>query len=508
MNFGKIKVFFLCGISSLILTACSTVENSHRQKNDMMYAYYQGNNQAVIDEINYKLREPHWYNTSVVNSVDEVMWRLEAGSMNFHLGRFDESIEQFRIAEDLIEEYDERAIISFKAAGSEFGMTLTNLNVLPYRGFCRDRIALSFYKALAYLGSRNTQRNARNAYLAQLRRLRDEHKKVQEDYAKFFEMEEAEIKAAKAKNPDAAKKFDGNGNSGAMSVATQNADFAAALEDAKTVANRGYGNFLNPAAIFLSGLGCILDNNNYENARIEFKRLYEAMPNNPVFQKYYVTALKRVGMKIPAELQQVKPFDFSLGNDCVYVISAHGRSAALKQIAVYFPIMTAWPVCEFYASPFKTLNAGADGKSYPGMILADMDGVFAQEFQERLPGMITRIVLSTMIKEAAYYGSLAAVWASNMDPIVKVCVATGIIIGGTIYRTAMNTADTRSWEILPKEYHLTQLPMPKNREVEITLTGNRNISEKVKIPGDCRSAVVFVSAPSESNVKFHVLPIR
>ncbi len=495
-------ILFLTGICTLILTGCSTVVNSHRQKAEMIAAYDRGDNAAVMQEIDYKLRDPQWYNSSVVNTGDEIMWRLEAGSMNFHQGKFAESIEQFRIAERLIGEYDDRAKISARDAAAEAGMALTNLNTLPYRGFCRDRLALSIYKSLAYLGMDKEQ-----AFRAQLRRLRDEQKKVQDDYRDFFEAEKAEIAAAKKKNPDAAKKTESSGSEAGLTGNSQNAEFTAGLAEVRKVAHKGYGNFLNPAAIFLSGLGSVRDGN-FDNARIDFRRLYEAMPQNPLCRQYYVTALTKAGRPVPSELSGVRPFDFPLEQDCVYVIFANGRSAAFKQIAIHFPIMAAWPMCEFYPAPFAGLQVQADGQTHQSALLADMDGILAQEFNERLPGMITRIVLGTLIKEGAYYGSLAAVWNSDMDGLAKVIVWSSIAIGGAVYRSAMNTADTRSWEILPKEFQLTQFPMPADRNITLDLLGGGNASASVQIPADCRSAIVFVSAPSTQNITCHVLPIK
>lgn len=492
----------LSGVCGVFLTGCSTVVNSHLQKEDMMTAYENGNNAEVMQEIEYKLREPRWYNSSVVNTGDEVMWRLEAGSMNFHQGKFDECIKQLKIAERLIGEYDDRAMLSARDVGAEAGMALTNLNTLPYRGFCRDRLALSIYKSLAYLGT-----GSESSFRAQLRRLRYEQKKVQDDYREFFEAEKAEMTAAKKRNPDAAEKTEKTAGEMQLANDPKNAEFCAGLEEVKKIANKGYGNFLNPATIFLSGLGSVRDGN-FDNARIDFKRLYEAMPQNPMCRQYYVSVLKKAGRDVPAELKNVKPFDFPLENDCVYVIFANGRGAAFKQIAVYFPIMTAWPMCEFYIAPFEKLQALADGKRYHSMILADMDGVIAQEFNERLPGMITRIVLSTLIKESAYYGGLIAIQQSNMHPIAKLIAWCSVAIGGAAYRAAMNTADTRTWEILPKEFQLTQFPMPENREISISLIGNGTVARMVKIPGDCRSAIVFVSAPSSQNINCHVLSIK
>ncbi len=491
--------------AGILFAGCSSVVNSHSQKEDMMEYYLNGENEDALDEIEYKLREPAWYNTSVVDTGDELVWRLEAGTMNFHIGDFEESIEQLKIAEDLIEQYDDRAELSARDIGAETGAALTNLNALPYRGICRDRIAIAVYKALAYLGTGNEE-----AFHAQIRRLRNEQKKVQDDYSKFFEQEKAELDAEKAKNPEEAKKADSLGSMDKLTGSPDNAAFKTSMAKVKKVANKGYGNFLNPVAIFLSGLGSVRDGE-YDNARIDFQHLSEAMPNNPLFRQYYVSVLKKAGREIPENLADVQPFDFPLEQDCVYVVFANGHTAALEESAIYFPVMTAWPVCAFYDAPFQNLEAEAGGKKYSTLILADMDGILAQEFEERMPAMIMRIVLNTLIKEAAYYAGIAVIAAQkDMDPTVQAAALATVAIGGAAYRAAMNTADTRGWEILPKEFQLTQFPMPKDRKVDLklNLNGGMVVSKSLRLSDDCKSAIIFVDAPSVQNVAFHVLPIK
>ena len=481
------------------LAGCSTVENSHRQKAGMMYALARGDNAAVMEEINYKLREPTWYNTSVVGSGDEVMWRLEAGSMNFHTGNFKDCIDHLRIAERLIADYDDRATVSVRDIGAEAGTAVTNLNILPYRGFCRDRIALSIYKSLAYLGVGQEE-----SFHAQVRRMRDAQKQVQEAYRKYFEQEKAELARQRRENPAEARKAAAVSSESALAGNAQNAEFSAGMKNVREIADRGYGNFMNPAAIFLSGLGSIR-RGDFDSARIDFARLCKAMPNNPTFQQYYATVLRRAGRPLPAKLQGVEPFAFPLDRRCVYVIFANGRSAAFRQIALYFPVMTAWPMLEFYPPPFRNLRVTADGRQYDTVILADMDGIIAQEFKERLPGMIARIIISTLIKEAAYRAGMAAIRNSKMDDTAKAVALASVAIGGTAYRVAMNTADTRSWETLPKEFQLTQFPMPRDREVTIAPDGVGGTT--VTLPANCRSAILWVGAPSRGNLCCHVLPI-
>lgn len=488
----------------LILSGCSSVVNAHAQKEEMMADYLNGDNEGALDEIEYKLREPAWYNSSVVGTGDELMWRLEAGSMYFHLGEFEESILQFKTAEDLISRYDARAKVSARDVGAELGAALTNLNALPYRGLCRDRIALAVYKALAYLGTGNEE-----AFRAQVRRLRNEQKKVQDDYSEFFEQEKARIDAERARNPEAARKTDSLGQLNMITSNPQNAEFATSMKTVRKIANKGYGNFLNPAAIFLSGLVSVRDGN-YDNARIDFQRLVEAMPNNPLFRKYYVSVLEKAGRDIPDGFADVRPFDFPLEEDCVFVLFANGRGAAFQETSISFPVMAAWPTCEFYSAPFRDLEAEAGGGRFPTVILTDMDGILAQEFDERLPGIVTRIVLGTLIKEAAYYAGVAVIASQkDMDPGVRDLALFAVILGGSLYRSAMNTADTRTWEILPKEIQLTQFPMPRDRQVKLTLNGTAGkLTQTLRIPADSRSAIIYVEAPSAQNVAFHVLPLK
>ena len=652
-----------------VLTGCSGIINAHTQKEDMMSDYDLGDNASAKAEIDERLNGV-WYKPwkgGVVGSGDELMWRLESGSMNFHEGNFKECIDQLDIAERLIEEYDNRAVLSLTDGAEEMSVLFTNLNALPYRGLCRDRMALSIYKALAYLGA-----GQEDDFRVQLHRLRDQQKKVQDDYSKYFEIDKKVFEAQEEQYPAAAKKYreavkgpdenpednssteakrmedvpgkvvskkvaklkfvakaktvtgkaeeaafgkaesvivadagneddpskisgraldgadidslgtveirtisiedlgtvtipgteigsdagdetgssdtedkvddavedagnetadagnaaDDAGDKTGVAVAdteddetgddmldasaffdpSSNSDFMKGVAEIKEVANRGYGNFMNPAAIFLSGLGSLRDGE-YDNARIDFENLCIAMPNNPMFKRYLATALKLTRREIPDELAGVEPFEFPLDRNCVYVIFANGRSATFRAINVIFPVMTAWPVCEFYDAPFRDLSALSGGKQYDTCILADMDGILAQEYDERLVGVVARIVLSTFIKETSFWAGITAIAIADMPPVPKALAITGAVVVGTAYRWVVNTADTRSWEILPKEFQLTQFAMPEDRKVSLKLNGSDSIVKSVSLPEECKSAIIFVDAPSPQNIAIHILPL-
>ncbi len=482
-------------LAGLLFSGCSTVVNSHRQKAALMEDFMKGDREGALSEVRAKLKEPCWYNSSVINTGDELVWRLEAGSLLFGMGKYQDAVNEFRIGEKLIADYDDRAKVSVRDVGAESAVMLTNLNALPYRGWCRDRIMLAAMKSLAYLGTGNE-----SAFRAQLRRLRTEQKHVQEVYQDTIEKEKAGMSELKKEYPEQTAKA-GDVTEKAITGDKRNKEVAESLAVSRKTARRGYGNFLNPMALFLSGLGSLRDGN-FSNAAIDFRRLHEALPEQMLYRQLYVSSLQLAGQTVPFALCGIGNLGFSPDRNCVYVLIGTGRGPALEQKDLYFPVMTAWPVCKFYPDTVKTLCVTANQKNITPVLLADMDGILAQEFHERLPGMITRIVLSTLVKEGLYYGGITAVGVSNISTTAKVLGIVSIAVGGAIYRASVNTADTRCWETLPKKYHLAILPMPKDRTVTLRIN---SFSRQFRIPRAARSAIILADAPEPKNIAVQIL---
>ncbi len=489
MKRDRVPIFAGIVAAVLFLTGCSTVVNAHLQKSDIMTNYVSGRSESAYEELEYNLREPAWYNSSKVNTGDEIMWRVEAGALDYLMGKDEESIRHFARAEALIEDFDERALINLREAGAEASVLLTNPNALPYRGWCRDRIMIPVYKAFAYLGKGDEK-----GFQTELFSLRSNQDVVMDKYQKFFEAEDRAMEKERARNRTAAASVNPN----TVMHSSRNRELSGALNATNAVAHRGYANFLNPFSIFLSAYG-YARTDSYQNALVDCERLYKAMPGNPMVQRYYVTCLRKTGRMIPAELQNVPPLDFSPGEKNVLVVFANGRSAALRQIALYIPIViphyatvvtVAWPVCEFYPAPFRALHVTADGKSYTTSTIADMDGILAAEYNRRLPGMILRICLSTAVKEIGSYVATRA--ASEANGWAGLATA----VGTSAYKAVFNTADTRTWEILPKEFQIAQFAMPKDRKLQL---GPDNYSPvTINLPETAGSAIVFVNVPGNA----------
>ena len=493
---NRLRCVVLCCLAGLTLLGgggCSVLVNAHRQKEPMMNDYLAGRRDEAMAFLDEKLKEPHWYNSSVIGSGDEIMWRLEAGALTFLTGEDERSIAHFRRAEELIADFDARAVVNMREIGAESAVLVTNPNALPYRGFCRDRVLLPVFRALAYLG-----RGDEEGFRVELFRLRENQDRVMTDYRDFFQKEEQAVAEAQRQNTVAASGI----NSGKILTDSRNQALAEQVKKTGEVAHRGYADFLNPFAIFLSGYGYARDGD-YQNAVVDFERLYRALPENPLARQYYVTALRLAGHAVPDEFKEVKSLDFAIGRDAVLVIFANGRGPAFRQFPLYIPVIfpgyatvaaVAWPVCEYYSAPFQTLRITAGAREYETVSIADMDGILAREYTERLPGMITRIALSTAVKEVGAYFATRA--AADADSLAGVATAIGL----AAYKVAVNTADTRCWEILPREFQVVQFPMPAERKLVLKPDGAAPVS--VDLPPDARSAIVYVNAPSRTAAAF------
>lgn len=497
---SRLLTLQLAAVLALVLSGCSTFVNSHRQKEPMMNAYLMGNYGSARSLAQDKI-------SCTANTGDELIWRLEAGSLAFSAGEYRAAFQQLQRAQELIDQNDQKALVSLSSTGQEALAILTNPNVISYVAYDRDRITLPIYKALAALATHGD-----DAFNAELRQLREIQKIILTQNRKFVQAQEQQIQNVRQQNAAAAQQT-ANVNMQSVLGAQQNHAFATHYANTIRLANRAYGEILNPLAIFLSGLGN-LRTGQFGNARIDFQRLYEALPNNPLAQ-IYCASIHRLALaagqttrELPPQLAQTGIFSFPLDRNCIYVIIAHGRSAALQQFALYWPIQIAVPILQLYTKPFTAFSITADRQTYPAFPIADMDACLAKEYRDRLIGTIIRTITATIAKEVAFQAARHAAYNNTNDRQAALLADALISVGGTIYKVATATADTRTWEAIPKEFLLTQLPMPKDRQLLLNLQGPVPFQSTITIPANVQSAILFVNAPSSPACTIQLIPLR
>ena len=510
--------------SALLLTAgCSSIIDAHSQKKELMAEYRSGNFAEAEKRAADKA-------DSRQGSGDELMWRLEEGSASFDAGNNKQAITALDQAEALTKEFDQRAEVSARDAGAEAGSAMTNPNAIPYRGFCYDRIMLNTMKALAYFADGNA-----DGALVELRRLREVQKQISRRFADDIKKEEQEIVKAQAENarqtqslgggpryspsprtatPQPAtiqgtgaeqlvhrQKLENNpvdvaSNDGlGFSQLKKNPEIAAAWTETLEKSAKTYGSLMNPFAVYMSALGYLYEKN-YAEALVDFRNLYRIAPDNPLLLRDYVTVAHAIGDQTPPELAAVKPWGYPLDRNIVYVIFANGSAPALRQVK--FQIVLPWvgytglafPRYEYYPAPYQNLVLTVNGQNLNTVTVGDMDAVAAEEYRQRMPVMITRIVISYLVKETASMIATQAAMQANNAAGIGAYIATGI------YKYLFNTADTRCWEMLAKQYQIAHFPIPVDRVVKIMPepSAGGSAPSLITLKPGTRFAVIYVRA--------------
>ncbi len=475
----RLKYFGLL-LAPVLLCSCSSIFTSRSIKEPMMTAYLAGNMQEaerIADD----------YAASREGSGDELMWRLEQAKIRFDIGKYKESLQAFEMAEKAVANFDERAKISAREAGAEVGSAFTNPNALPYRGFMFDRVLINAYKSLCYLALGD-----KPGAMVEIRRMHQRQKEAKEYFDAEIRKAEAQIKAQRTEMSEESARSSGNFDS----ILASNPELKKSSDEVKTLSKKIYGDFINPFTIYLSAVNYLLDSN-CNDASVDLRNLQKAMPDNHLVASDLATVSRRIGASLPDGMKNAPAWDYSLEKNVVYVIFENGITAALKeqkiQIILPPPIPTgysgiAFPVIETFPEPYSSLHIEADGRRFEATTISDMDSVLGSEFNEIFPYIITRLVISTVVKEAsAFAAQMAAAQAGG--ELGKWSAVAGM----SIYKYAFNTADTRCWQTLPKKYMIAHLPRPQDSRLSIC-AGSR--SETIKLSSDKNTAIIHVRAPS------------
>ncbi|MFA6568374.1 MAG: hypothetical protein WCS96_09200, partial [Victivallales bacterium] len=271
----------------------------------------------------------------------------------------------------------------------------------------------------------------------------------------------------------------------------------------------------NPFVTYMSGMGYLV-NHNYPEAAVDFRNLYKMETSNTLVRQDHVTVSKYLNNEIPKELSEIIPYPYPLDSDIVYVIFENGLAPALReqkiQIILPPPIPTGYSGIAYSDLEFFPLSLGgleikdSLGGSYKTVTVADMNSVVSQEYKEIFPGMITRLVVSTIVKEVASYVAQEAAAQAGGE-----AARWGTIVGTSIYKYAFNTADTRCWQTLPREFQIAHMPRPSDGILKISATspdGTMVSAEPVEVKIEKKRAIIHVRQPGQGNISVRVFEIE
>lgn len=466
----------------VILCGCTSIIDARKQKKELTTAYKTGDLKKAC-QIACEECEDH------KDTGDSVMWFLESGLIKFDSGDYANSLKDFEAAENKISDFEERATVNARGSGAETGSAVTNPTAIPYKGLYCDRILLNIYKAMVYLAMKDP-----DAARVEMRRMRDVQKRIEKQFSDEIERQRKITEEANRKNISQGEKLakkEKNGNVN-FDMLLKNPDVKKAYEASAVKAEKAYGNLMNPFATYMSAIA-YLSENNYSEAFVDFRNLYRMNPNNPMTNRDYATCARVIGSYVPKKLAKIPSWNYPLNDNIVFVVFANGYAPALKQtkIQLILPYVgytgIAFPQYEYFKRSIKNITISSGGKLYTTAQLVDMDSVVAEEYHKRLPTMITRLVISYLVKETA---SRVAVQLAQQQG-----AAAGLIAYSAtgLYKYLFNTADTRCWETLPGEYQMTHFPIPKDRKVKFKAPSGKSEKEiSIDLQKKARLVIIYI----------------
>ena len=400
---------------------------------------------------------------------DRTLYELEAGSVFAAAGDLPRSIEAFDAADKRMWPYlDESPEVRIS---EEAAAILTNQTIITYRGRTYDRIMCCTYQALNHLAAGDL-----DAAGVMLRRAYEWQRDATEKNA-------AEIEALEKKAEGAAREK-GYDTNAAMSDARVRTGLDSAYGAIREM--QGYADFAVPYSTYLQALQLQLTGraDALAQATVAFRRTAGMLSESD-----------RLYAELDAQFAESAAAGAPLAPS-VYVLVESGSGPWLDEFRLDIPLFIrqvpyvgiALPVLKFKEGAAGSFTVRAGGESHGSRVLTDMDRVVGDEFNRRLPAIVTLTIVSSATKAIATYLAQQAVYEQNPD------AAWVVAIAGALYQVGTNSADLRIWLTLPKRVLYARLPAPADGMVEIELEGGQRIGPiSVESNG---ATIVHVRAPS------------
>ncbi len=386
---------------------------------------------------------------------DALPWRLEYATALRSAGRFEMSDAVLDEAERIYDTYADAARVSIS---EEAVALVTNATHTDYRGAFHDGIMINVYQAL-----NGMERGRFDLTRTALVRARSHQAAAVERYGK-------EIEANR-------KAIDEDANAATVRSSLDNPTLTArAVEGLPDT--RGYENFVNPFADYLNGLFRYhrsSGQSDTEQARVSLARVASMAPDCEA---------------VRFDLDRAARHESPDRQPTVYLIQEDGFAPYREEIRFDLPLPfkyvsyvgIAYPKLVSVPGEVRA-SLGAGSARVQAVRVCDMEAVVKQSFCGELPVILTRAVSSAVAKGVAAYVALRA--AERQDPLIFWLTWLGTLG----YQTATNSADTRSWNLLPKSFSVARLPMPEERLVTLTLDGQ---SQAVKLGAEGSAWCIYV----------------
>ena len=396
------------------------------------------------------------------DSVDALVWKLERGAVARADGSLRDSVKSFEAAHADIAAFESAPEISLSRETEAF---LTNRSFLPYKGYNYDKIMACVYLALDYIE------------LGDFDAARVQIKRIENYQADAVRQNAARIERERRALQDAADRREAASVERARAIAERSAEFGHFYPDRSR--GRAKRPYVNPFAYWVSGAFLA-------HAGEDMRDLERAQD------------MFRIGGSLAEQQSSVFVQDYKMcettlsgGNPVppTYVVFETGCAPIRRQFRLDLPLFVAGENLPHVAVNFPYLSkrdsfknsvaVAAGGKTHSLETVADMDEIIGLEFDNELPLVITKTLLSAAAKATAQY---FAARAAGGDWGILVNIAGGV------YQSLVNDADLRAWTTLPKKIMIARFDTPPDGIVRID-------GAQVNVRPDCAN-IVFVKSMS------------
>ncbi len=388
------------------------------------------------------------------DEADRVAYLLEAGRCTQLNDQLAESDAAFGAASEAVRPYLDT--VAESKVTEAFATTAVNQTISIYRATNPERTMLETMLAMNAM-----IRGDRDAARLSLNRAYDWQQNAVQLNANEIEKREAEIAKSKKSAEEKSAK------AGASS------DIETRKEFSNLASMAAYADYADPFATYLRALFLATepDADDQENAAFAFKRVASLHADNAFVQAQIQGDL--------AVLEERR----SIGTPPphTWIVLLDGMAAHREEFSVG---IAAFPYMVQSEPAVHTPEFVWQGKTYPMVLISDVDRMVLGDFKQKLPLIIVQELLSTALKTAATY-ALQQAGGDNGS--------IGLLIG-LMYQAASTAADLRGWHTMPKRIFVGRIETPRDGVVVLSDGATALATARVQ-PGS--TSVVFVDVPGK-----------
>jgi uncharacterized protein len=451
------------------LSGCAAFSNYTKNTETARISISQGNFQQALKV----------FPESSAKGGDEILIRMERGTLLQATGDYKESSKEFELAASLIADEENKAVISASKTASQAASLLVNEKMIPYEGQDFEKVMVHTLDALNYLMMGNTEDarvEIRNSYRIQ-----------QELYNTHYKDIEKARRDSQVVNYEDSFKGSGSDSYNRM----------------KQTASSVVSVYQNAFAYYISSLVYELSGEEDE-AYIDLKKALLSAPDCSAVQKDLIRMSRDLGYRDDLDRWQNqfgKNVPLSKDSIDIFVVFELGLAPYRDEFKLVLPIPSvglmsvAVPVYAYVPSSVSGGYVTSNSRTEETSMVSDTDAIASRNLLDDYPILLAKQALRAAIKGTAtrQAGQQYGQWAQ---------LAAGVASAIT------EQADLRTWSTLPKQLHIARLFVPRGTG-ELSIAALPGVpgrfSKTVQIPANARHIVVLARA-SDNNITISSKP--